>query len=190
MRKLMLVYVAVVMAVTGCASKHMDVVTIGQNEGILAKNQAAIVFFRDTSFGGAIQAPIVESLDKDLAFVGILSANTKLLYKTAPGKHIFIVGGEDSNMLEADLAPQKFYYVRVSPKIGLWKARFVFEPVTAADEKLQKALSGCTWTTAGASAQTWFNDNKNSLQRKSIAATNKEKRATFRPYNGFDMLIK
>ena len=190
MQKLMLVLAVMVMATTGCASTHMNVATVGQNEGVLAKNQAAIVFFRDTILGGAIQAPIVENLDKDVAFVGIVSANTKLLHKTTPGKHIYIVGGESSSMLEATLAPQKFYYVRITPKMGLWKARFAFEPVTAADEKLQKALSSCTWVASGVSAQAWFNDNKGSLQSKSDAATMKESRDILRPENGFDMLIQ
>jgi hypothetical protein len=186
----MLVLAVAVMTMTGCASKHMDVVTIKQNEGVLAKNQAAIVFFRDTVFGGAIQAPVVESLDKDVAFVGIVSANTKLLHKTTPGQHIYVVGGEGSNMLEADLAPQKFYYVRVTPKMGFWKARFAFESIAADDVKLQKALSGCTWVTAGATSQAWFNDNKSDLQSKSDDAAEKESRAILRPENGLDMLIQ
>ena len=190
MRKLMLFLAVWVMAMTGCASKHMDVAVIQQNEGALAKNQAAIIFFRDTILGAAIQAPIIESLDKDISFVGIVSANTKVLHKTTPGKHYYVVGGEGSNLLEADLAPQKFYYVRVSPKMGFWKARFAFEPITADDEKLQKALSGCNWATAGASAQTWFKNNKSNLQSKSDDAAGKESKAILRPENGFGMLIQ
>jgi len=190
MRKWMLFLAVAAVAMIGCASRHMDVAAIGQNEGVLAKNQSAIVFFRDTVFGGAIQAPVIESLDKDVAFVGIVSANTKLLHKTIPGKHTYVVGGEDSNILEVDLAPQKVYYVRVSPKMGFWKARFAFEPITDDDEKLQKALSGCKWVTSGASAQSWFIDNKGSLQSKSDAATKKESRATLRREHGFDRLIQ
>ncbi|MCL1985178.1 MAG: hypothetical protein FWG59_01850 [Betaproteobacteria bacterium] len=196
MRKVMLVLAALAAcaALVGCASKHMEVATIGQNDGALSENQAAIVFFRDTSFGGAIQAPVVESFveatGSNVEFVGIVSANTKLLHKTTPGKHIFIVGGESSNMLEADLAPQKFYYVRVDPKMGLMKARFAFEPVLVNDEKLQKLLSGCTWVTSGPTAQAWFNENKDSMQGKAESAAEKEKRAILHPGSGFDMLVQ
>jgi len=192
MRKIILVLMtaAVCAVLAGCASKHMEVATIGQNENVLADDQAAIVFFRDTSFGGAIQAPVVEAKGADVSFVGIISANTKLLHKTTHGKHIYVVGGESSSMLEADLAPQKFYYVRVDPKMGFAKARFAFEPVLVADEKLQKALSGCTWVTSGATAQAWFNENKESMKGKAESAAEKEKRSILIPGNGFDMLIQ
>jgi len=170
---------ALVMAVSGCASKHMDVATIGPNDVVLAKNQAAVVFFRDTILGAAIQAPVVEIVDKDVAFVGIVSANTKLLHKTTPGRHVYIVGGEGSHRVEADLAPQKFYYVRVAPKMGAWKASFELEPVDAADEKLPKALSGCTWIAPGTTSQAWFNDNKASLLDKGNTA--QESKGNLRP---------
>ena len=192
MRKFILAFMAVAMcfALVGCASKHMEVTTVGQGEGVLSDNQAAIIFFRDTSFGGAIQAPIVEAKGADVEFVGIVSANTKLLHKTTPGKHIYVVGGESSNMLEADLAPQKFYYVRVDPKLGFAKARFAFEPVLATDEKLQKALSGCTWVTSGATAQAWFNDNRASMKGKADSAAEKEKKAILASGSGVESLIQ
>lgn len=188
--RLMVLVAAAAMAVTGCASSHMAVTTIGPNDGVLAKNQAAIVFFRDTSFGGAIQAPVVESLDQDVAFVGIVSANTRLMHKTTPGKHFYVVGGESSSLLEADLAPQKFYYVRVDPKMGAFKARFALEPVDAADAKLPKALSGCSWVAPGATAQGWFNENKGNLKGKSDSAATRENKAVLKPYNGSDRLIQ
>ena len=192
MRKFMRAFMAVVICtvLVGCASKHMEVTTVGQGEGVLSDNQAAIIFFRDTSFGGAIQAPIVEAKGADVEFVGIVSANTKLLHKTTPGKHIYVVGGESSNMLEADLAPQKFYYVRVDPKLGFAKARFAFEPVLATDEKLQKALSGCTWVTSGATAQAWFNDNRASMKGKADSAAEKEKKAILASGSGVESLIQ
>jgi hypothetical protein len=190
MRKAILVLAAVAVCVVlaGCASKHMEVTAIGQNEGALTENEAAIVFFRDSILGGAIQAPVVESKGAEVEFVSIMSLNTKFLHKTTPGKHIYVVGGESSNLLEADLAPQKFYYVRVDPKMGFAKARFAFEPVLVADEKLQKALAGCKWVTSGATAQAWFNENKANLRGKSLSAAEKEKRAILSPGNGFDML--
>ncbi|MDR2695271.1 MAG: hypothetical protein LBC79_02690 [Deltaproteobacteria bacterium] len=192
MRKVMLALavVAVYVALAGCASKHMETATIGQNEDALADNQSAIIFFRDTSFGGAIQAPLVESRGANVEFVGIISANTKLLHKTTPGKHLFIVSGESSNMLEADLAPKKFYYVRVDPKLGFAKARFAFEPVSVADEKLQKALSGCTWVTSGATAQAWFNENQASMQSKADTSAEKGQKAILNRGDGSDMLIR
>ncbi|MDR2604548.1 MAG: hypothetical protein LBC55_04240 [Desulfovibrio sp.] len=152
---------------TGCASQYMQPVVHSPSTAQLTPEQSAIVFFRDTSFGGAIQAPIAESVNNNVAFVGIVSANTKLLHKTAPGQHVYVVGGESSNLLFADLEPQKFYYVRVDPKMGLWKARFKFEPVipgNAAD--LPDDLAGCKWVAPNTESQSWFADNKASMQEK------------------------
>jgi hypothetical protein len=152
---------------TGCASQYMQPVVHSATSAQLTPEQSAIVFFRDTSFGGAIQAPIAEDINGNVSFVGIVSANTKFLHKTSPGQHVYIVGGESSNLLFTDLAPQKFYYVRVSPKIGLLKARFKFEPVLPGDAAdLADDLDDCKWVAPNAESQAWFADNRASMQDK------------------------
>ncbi|MDR2488779.1 MAG: hypothetical protein LBD42_04730 [Desulfovibrio sp.] len=197
MRKIMMFLFAIAaFGMGGCASKHMDVVTVGQNESTLADGQSAIVFFRDTVFGGAIQAPIVEAktsgLNTDVSFVGIVSASTKILHKTTPGKHVYVVGGELSRRLEADLAPNKFYYVRVDPRMGVFKASFAFEPILANDEKLQKALSGCNWVKPGATANEWFISNKEGMKEKAekSAERSDNNKAFLTPGQGFDALVR
>jgi hypothetical protein len=161
-----LFFVAII-ATTSCASQYMQPVVHAPSAAQLSPEQSAIVFFRDTSFGGAIQAPIAEGINNNVSFVGIVSANTKLLHKTTPGQHIYVVGGESSNLLFADLEPQKFYYVRVSPKMGLWKARFKFEPVLPGNAaELVDDLADCKWVAPNPDSQAWFADNKSSMQEK------------------------
>ncbi|MDR1488935.1 MAG: hypothetical protein LBS65_00380 [Desulfovibrio sp.] len=164
---------------SGCASKYMEPVTHDAATGQLGAGQSAVVFFRDTSFGGGIQAPVAEGVAGDVAFIGIVSANTKLLHKTTPGEHVYVVGGEGSNLLFANLEPQKFYYVRVSPKMGVFKARFKFEPVSPVQgEKLQELagdLAGCGWVTPNRLSQDWFADNKISIREKLEDALKKDR---------------
>jgi hypothetical protein len=176
MRKASLALLAGVLLLAGCASKYMQETAIPSTADTLQANESAVVFFRDTSFGGAIQAPVAESVNETVSFVGIISAKTKLLQKTAPGRHIYVIGGEDSNLLVADFEPQKFYYVRVTPKMGMWKARFVFEPVSADQAaSLGGDLTNCVWVTPNQEAQGWFAGNKGSMQDKLDDALKKDR---------------
>jgi hypothetical protein len=191
-----LLIMSVFFGLAGCASKHMQVAILDQSADTLPGNQSAIVFFRDTNFGGAIQAPIAEEQAGDIALVGILSANTRILHKTTPGKHFYVVGGEDSNLLETDLDSGKFYYVRVDPKMGMWKARFVFEPVPPDTASLPADLSGCQWVTTKPEAETWFLENKPSMKAKLDSAILKHQtadlidKAIINPYQGTATLFK
>ncbi|MDR0408217.1 MAG: hypothetical protein LBH45_04845 [Campylobacteraceae bacterium] len=113
----------------GCTSNHMQSVNLSESDMKLAQNESAIIFLRPTILGGAIQAPIAEFVDNNLKFVAIISAKTKVFYKTTSGKHFFVVGGESSNLLEADFEGGKTYYSYIEPYMGFAKARFEFEPV-------------------------------------------------------------
>jgi hypothetical protein len=163
---------------TGCASQYMQPVVHSPSSSQLSPEQSAIVFFRDTSFGGAIQAPIAEGInDSNVSFVGIVSANTKFLHKTTPGQHLYVVGGESTNLLFADLEPQKFYYVRVEPKFGVWKARFKFEPIRQGGvSELADVLGGCKWVAPNTESQAWFADNRASMRAKLIEALEDDKK--------------
>ncbi len=45
---------------------------------------------------------------------------------TTPGKHEYIVAGENSHVLKADLKAGKFYYAYIYVHMEVWKARFTF----------------------------------------------------------------
>ncbi len=169
MRRLLLIFAAVLcLGMTGCASKLMQPVDPAAMNDTVQPDEAGIVFFRATTFGGAIQAPIIEASEGGkLNFVAIVSAGKKYLHRTTPGKHLYVVGGESSEMLEADMDAGKTYYVYVSPRMGWVKARFVFMPVpNASDEAFKKDLAWCDWVQNTPEGQAWFSDNLPSLQAK------------------------
>ena len=183
MRKVCLAMIAVVcLFATGCASKLMQPVAVSPAAGSLSNEQAAIVFYRPSFLGGGVQAPVVEAVNNDIQFVGIVSSGMKLLYKTTPGKHFFVVGGEGSNLLEADFEGGKTYYAQIDPKMGMFKPRFVFIPVTNADLKAEhftKDMAACKWYANLPEGQTWFQNNYNSLMdKKNNAFEKKDKEGT------------
>ncbi|MDR2099831.1 MAG: hypothetical protein LBP40_03260 [Campylobacteraceae bacterium] len=132
------VVLAIVLFFGGCASKYMQPANLSEADMKLTQNESAIIFLRPTILGGAIQAPIAEFIDNDLKFVAIVSAKSKVFYKTTPGKHFFVVGGEGSNLLEAELEGGKTYYSYVNPYMGFAKASFKFEPVKNGNKPIKK----------------------------------------------------
>jgi hypothetical protein len=168
----------------------MQPTEIGPSDAVLSGDQSVVVFFRDSIFGAAIQAPIVEATDAGPKFVSIVSSNIKVLYRTTPGRHAFVVGGESGHMLDANLAPRKFYYVRVVPRFGLLKARFGLEPVRGDEKQLEQALSGCKWHTPGQTASAWFLENKASMEEKCKLAAEDEDKSALNPEDGFDRLLR
>jgi len=55
--------------------------------------------------------------------------DTKIAYVTDPGTHIFMVVSEAADFLKANLEPRKTYYGIVTPRFGVWRARFSLRPI-------------------------------------------------------------
>lgn len=162
-------FTLVLLAITlsGCASKLMSP-AIDSSQPV-TNDDTSIVFFRTSSFGGMVQAPVAEYANGSVKPVGILSTDTKVRYVVPAGQHDFVVGGESSNILRADVAPQKYYYVRVEPRIGFVKARFKLVPMTAADlkqEKLQQSIMNAKMMSINPSGDEWFAAHKDDMLTK------------------------
>lgn len=110
----------------GCASNHMTKVAPNKMTMAPEQGKALVHFMRPSNFGGAIQSTVYN----DTAYIGTVSANTRVAYQAAPGKHMFMVIGESADFLEAELHEGKTYYVLVSPRLGFWKARFSLNPAS------------------------------------------------------------
>jgi hypothetical protein len=152
--------------------------TIQNQETQISQDESAIIFFRPSIFGGAIMAPIAEYDDNKLKFVGILSGNSKIFYKTTSGIHHFVVGGESSELLEANLDAGKTYYVAVRPSMGFAKARFKFYPIgdgapSIESAEFKKEIEGCSWLANTPDSEKWFHDNMQDIQKKYDSALKK-----------------
>jgi hypothetical protein len=165
-----LLFVVMMLTLSGCASKYMQSVDDPNTHLMVSKNETAIVFFRPQNMGFMIRAPIaVKTAKSDLKYVGIVTANGKILYKTTPGKYIFVVGGEIGDVLEVDMAAGKTYYAYVNPVLGYYKARFAFGPVTRDrinSQAVQDDLEECSWYKNTPQGNIWFEENKASMLLK------------------------
>ncbi len=138
------------------------------------ENSAVITFYRPSSLGGMVQAPIVEDVSGDIKFVGISSYKTKIRHLVSPGEHIFAVGGESSSMMKATVLPNKNYYVCVDPCFGIVKSRF--ELLAIKPDKLQKEIPNiqkCTIVSKNELSNNWFAKNKGSMANKMLNARSK-----------------
>ena len=193
MRKLLLlVFALVFVGLTGCASKLMQPADHAAVTAQPGQDEVTVVFFRATSFGGAVQAFVCEEVDGELKFIAIVSSGMKVAHKTKPGKHVYMTGAESSELMYAELEGGKTYYAYVSPQMGMWKAGFAFVPVTDKDlqtDSLKSDLAWCEWHENKPEAQQWFRDNYDSLKAKYAEARQANKKMML-PQYGSDVPLK
>ena len=157
----------------GCASNPMDPVA-DQTRPAAAPDQAQVVFMRDAYTGKAIVSSLYDVTDGKTQFIGVMANGTKIAYPTTPGKHTFMVVSEAADFMEADLVAGKTYYALVTPRMGLWKARFSLWPISndpeAAHSLKSKNFKG--WVedtdlvTNSPKSLAWYERVKASIEKK------------------------
>lgn len=155
--------------VTGCASKLMAPLPVGQAAYEKDPEKAVVVFYRPSAFGGAVQSTLYEINGEAIDFVAILSYHAQVAYQVDPGEKLFMVVGENSGYMKAQLEKNKVYYARVSPQLGFFKAGFSLNPVTLEEmetEEFQKDLSVCAPVMNTPESEAWYADNSASIARK------------------------
>ena len=157
----------------GCASNPMDPVA-DQTIPAAAPDMAQVVFMRDAYTGKAIVSSLYDVTDGKTQFIGVMANGTKIAYPTTPGKHTFMVVSEAADFMEADLVAGKTYYALVTPRMGLWKARFSLWPISndpeAAHSLKSKNFKG--WVedtdlvTNSPKSLAWYERVKASIEKK------------------------
>ena len=157
----------------GCASNPMDPVA-DQTIPAAAPDKAQVVFMRDAYPGKAIVSSLYDVTDGKTQFIGVMANGTKIAYPTTPGKHTFMVVSEAADFMEADLVAGKTYYALVTPRMGLWKARFSLWPISndpeAAHSLKSKNFKG--WVedtdlvTNSPKSLAWYERVKASIEKK------------------------
>jgi hypothetical protein len=172
--------IAVLMlGISGCTQpaliKNMQLVsspseTAGREEG-----KARVVFMRPSGGASGIQSSVFELKDNNPELIGIVAAGTKVACHLAPGRHLFMVLGQDADFMAAEVLPNKTYYVIVAPSIG-WTARFSLRPVHKQELDtawLEKSLRRCVWVEKTPDSDRWAFHNLKSIQFKQIASYEK-----------------
>ncbi len=132
-------------------------------------DQALVVFMRPSGLGFAIQSSVFDITDGSPIFLGIVPAKTKVAHYAKPGKRRYMVIGENADFMAASLDSGKVYYTLVTPRMGLWKARFSLAPVrkTKVDTPEFAAWYKDTrWVENLATAPGWASKNMPSIRGK------------------------
>lgn len=164
-------YWVLVILLSGCAGTvvNMREVPLGQAHYVPGQGEALIVFMRPSGFGFAIQSSVFELSENDPKLIGILAAKKKFAYRVAPGEHLFMVIGESADFMSANLEKEKTYYSLITPRMGLWKARFSLKPIHKNElnsEEFSKWLEGCNWVESIAKSEEWAQRHMPSIQSK------------------------
>ena len=162
---------ALVLMLSACAgsSPRMQEVTTAGYAPAPEPGKALVVFMRPSGFGFAVQSTVYEIVDEELRIIGIISAKTKLAYQVQPGKRLFMAMGESADFMTAELQAGRTYYASVAPRMGMWKARFAFEPVRGKDfdtEAFKNDLSGTRWVEKSVATDEWFMLNRTDVLAK------------------------
>jgi len=115
--------------IAGCAGSSKYMAKATPIDGPSA-DKALVYFMRPSGFGFAINFQIWDG-DK---FIGLSQAKSYFGYQCNPGKHLFIGIAENKRGIEADLEAGKSYYVITQVRMGGWRARMAFIPVTRGSE--------------------------------------------------------
>ncbi len=119
------VLLVMLMLTMGCAgtSPYMHKATMVEQP---TPDKALVYFMRPSGLGFAIHFQIWDSYH----LIGLSQAKSFFAYECEPGKHLFIGRAENKRVVDADLEAGKSYYVITQVKMGAWRARMAFIPVT------------------------------------------------------------
>ena len=165
------IFVVLALLISGCAGtvKNMREVPAGSTAVVPEEGKAVIVFMRPSGMGFAIQSSVFEIKDNYPSLVGIVAAKTKVAYRLDPGKRLFMVVGESADFMTADILPNKTYYALVTPRMGLWKARFSLDPKHKQElntSEFNSSLNDCKWVEKTPASDNWALGNMGSIESK------------------------
>lgn len=95
----------------------------------IRQSESMVVFMRSSVLGAAVAASVFDVTGPESKFVGIVNHGTKVPYPVKPGEYTFMVIGESADFMRATVLPERTYYALVTPRVGVWKARFSFRPL-------------------------------------------------------------
>jgi hypothetical protein len=131
-------------------------------------DDVVVVFLRPSGMASDFQASLFELTDAETeTLVGILPAKKKLVYRTTPGSHRFMILGGNAEFMDADLQAGKVYHALAMPGPGVGKAWFALRPVHAADRgELSGWSAETSWVETTDGSFRWAEDNAPSIKAK------------------------
>jgi hypothetical protein len=113
------------LGLAGCLPSHMVAVPLAERIDRPRPGMSVVHFLR---------SPMAESkfpramLFDDDSYIGRLRQGQQLVYETTPGRHLFMIVSRDVDFLDAELEPDKVYYVSVRRRLTHYRLTFSLEP--------------------------------------------------------------
>jgi hypothetical protein len=105
---------------SGCASTTITDPAKRADLGMPSPGKSKVVFIRPGKFeGGGIHFGVHD----EERLIGKLLSSTYFVYECDPGHHVFSTSMENLSFLDANLLPDRIYYVKVEATMGLLIAR-------------------------------------------------------------------
>lgn len=123
-----------ILSVVSCAPRYA---TLRDPMSKPSEGKALVNFLRPSSFGGAMSVTIWDG-DK---LIGNPRGKQGFQYECSPGKHLFISWSEFKSVVEAELLPDRVYYIILRPRYGFWRIRLHQIPLHPGDPLWEKALA-------------------------------------------------
>jgi len=173
-RLLQLVLLLLVLVSPSAFARKVLAVDAKDQQPVPEEGKALVVFMRASFVGSAISASVYDAPDNDTHFIGVVQNKQKMAYQATPGAHRFMVIAENADFMDANLEAGKTYYALISPRMGVWKARFSLFPIrqTSADEYNLQSADFKEWqaktrfVVTSPDGEAWYEDNKESVAEK------------------------
>jgi hypothetical protein len=130
-------------------------------------DQAVVVFVRPSRYAWGISANI---LDEQGRFLGDSPASGHFAVVVPPGRHMFVVWAENTDAVDAELAPGKIYFVEVAATMGALSAQmhlYAIKPTSAnfphRDEWMRNTHQ---WAVAGNGGQENLNQRADDVRER------------------------
>lgn len=161
----------VLVLLSGCAGSSAYMKDVPEETASFAPSagKALVTFMRPSGIGFAVQSTVFDVTAGKTEFIGIVSAKTKIAYEVEPGDHHFMVVGESADFIGATVEADKHYYALVTPRMGVWKARFSLRPVTGVELKSDQFadwFDECRWVENTGQSYEWAKNNRDSILAK------------------------
>lgn len=101
-----------------------------------SEGKALVNFIRPSRTGGLAKSTI---WDRD-KLIGVSFGKQYFQYECDPGKHLFIAWSEYKSPVEAELLPNRVYYIILRIRMGWWRGRIHQVPINPQHELWQDAL--------------------------------------------------
>jgi hypothetical protein len=126
--------VVLILFVVSCAPRHA---VLKEPMAKPSEGKALVNFLRPSSTGAAVTITIWDGEN----LIGMPRGKQAFQYECDPGDHLFISWSEFKSPVEAELLPDRVYYIVLRVRMGWWRMRLHQVPVHPGHPLWEKALA-------------------------------------------------